>query len=620
MSKPANALEVVGDPEARAKVRRQLATIFGDASFASAARHRRFLEFVVEQTLAGNQTTVKEQVIGAEVFGREPDYDPRADAIVRVEAAKLRNRLAAYYEGPGKNDSVFIELPKGAYVPRFSFRPAPGPQPNRRYAAAAAILLVIAGAIWLVFRTRTPDRPPLAEIPSVAVLPFLNLSSDPENEYFSVGLTEQLTDTLTRVGGLRVVSRTSAFAFKGKDGDVKDIGAKLGVAAVVEGSVRKSGDRLRITAQLIQARDGFHLWSETFERQLSDVFQIQDEISQAVTRALKVNLTAATSNRVFKRSTNDIEAFDLYLRGLHARSAFAPDGPPKSLAFFEQAVAKDPRFALAYVGIASAHGAVLLGDQRPPADAAGQVESHLKKALAIDPNLSEAYALLGGLQARYEWKWAEAEQTILRAIDLNPYSAAAHHSYAQSVLLPLRRFDEALAHNRLAVELEPYLLDYAVGIPWILDFQGKTEDAIAKYQELLASRQRSGVVVGGLAYAYLHAGQFEKAAELFEEIRPQAGGSLNFWAMLAYAYARAGRKAEALEIERRFSGLQYVPPMAEALLYLALDRIPEARRAAERVFQEHSANFYYMTLDPIFAPLRQDPEFAKLLRTKGLPF
>jgi TolB-like protein len=275
----------------------QLDKILGSGAFAGSERPSRFLRYVVEQALEGNP--LKETLVGVEVFGRKPAYDPRLDGVVRVEAVKLRSRLKDYYETEGASDEVRIDLPKGGYVPSFEASPhrvtalpelpelpeLPDLPPARRgrwtdwRITGPPLALLVLAAAWLIGnpRPRLPSPgPAAASASSIAVLPFVNLSSDKENEYFSDGLTDDLIGTLTKIQGLRVVARSSAFQFKGKNPDIRIAGRQLNVATVLEGSVQKSGGRLRITAQLSSVADGYHLWSETYDRELKDVFAVQD--------------------------------------------------------------------------------------------------------------------------------------------------------------------------------------------------------------------------------------------------------------------------------------------------------------------------------------------------------
>ena len=605
------------------QVREHLMRVLASATFASATRHRRFLEFIVEQTLAGNQAQIKESVVGSEVFGREAGYDPRADAIVRVEANKLRARLAAYYEGPGRDDRVVIEVPKGSYVPRFTRREqappakaAARPRP-RKWPAAIAVALVAALALWYA-KERTTTPPP-GDPPSVAVLPFLNLTADPGNQYFSDGLAEQLTDALAQIKGLRVAARTSAFTFRSKDADVQEIGRRLGVSALIEGSVRKEDNRVRVTAQLVQTSDGYHIWSQTFERELRDVFAIQDEISQAVARALRVSLSPADRQRMAKRPTDNIDAFDLYLRGRYIANSFPlPPMGQQAISLFEEALKKDPNFALAHNGIASMLFLRWTADGPGAGDLYQPILSAVRHAIEIDPDLADAHATLGSLLARHDWKWTEAEKTLRRAIELNPNSPDVHAKYAQHVLLPLHRFDEALKENGRAIELDPFTVTFASGQAWILNYAGRSDEAVAEYRKVLARWPNNLPVQAALTGALFRAGRYTDALTGAEALI-SADPRLSPDPRMALLYDRLGRRAEAERVKRELALVQ--PRDRTTALYtaLALGRLDEARKVASAMIHERSANVLYLTLDPLFRPLRDDPAFEALLRQTGLP-
>ena len=476
-------------------VRSQLALILESATFTKARRSQRFLEFAVEQTLAGAQDSIKESVIALEVFDRKADFDPRIDAIVRVEATKLRTRLTEYYSGDGVNAPVVIEIPKGTYVPRFSLRPGtqeaegilePAPKSahlNAIVACAALAALILCGVGWWVLFGPRLHVGSSGEIPAVAVLPFLNLSSEAENGYFSDGLADQLTDALAQVDGLRVASRTSAFSFRGKSMEAMEIGAKLRVDAILEGSVQKANGRVRITLQLIQTRNGYHSWSQTFDRELKNIFEVQDEISRAVTRALKVSLSDDARRKRSRRYTKDTEAFDLYLRGRHLLNSLEPGGSERAIALFQQAIERDPQFALAYTGLAIGASQGAYVEVLPPKEIAQQVRSAALKALAIDDTLAEAQAVLAGVEAKFDWNWAGAERRLRRAIALDPRSSGVHFGYSTGVLAPLHRWDEALAECRIAVDLDPLSVQMAYCTPWTHLFQGKNGRGIGRVQK-----------------------------------------------------------------------------------------------------------------------------------------
>jgi TolB-like protein len=441
---PASAREPYGTvaaiPDGSAKpspeaVRAQLDKILASHAFRGAERPGRFLRFVVEQALGGNH--LKETLVGVEVFGRKPAYDPRLDGVVRVEAVKLRSRLKAYYETEGAADSIRIDLPKGGYLPCFAAlpdRPAEEIEPIepiekavavpprrawwtdwRAIAALLALVLPIAG--YLLERKSHP-RPATPDSSSIAVLPFVNLSSDKENEYFSDGLTEDLIDALAKVRGLRVVARGSAFQFKGKNPDIRAVGRQLNVAAVLEGSVQRSGDRLRITAQLSGVADGYHVWSETYDRRLADVFAVQDEISRAIVGALEVRAGGDPGRRLVQSSTQDLGAYNLYLQGRFHLNKWRPEGARKGVEYFAQAIAKDPRYAPAYTGMADCYTWLAVFGWSAARQAMPQARQAANHALELDETLAAAHVSLGYVKALYDWDWPGAEREFKRALEL----------------------------------------------------------------------------------------------------------------------------------------------------------------------------------------------------------
>ncbi len=417
-------------------IRAQLALILQSAGFTNAIRSQRFLKFAVEHTLAGEQDVVKETVLGVEVFDRKTDFDPRIDAIVRVEATKLRTRLNEYYQGEGVSAPVVIEIPKGTYVPLFSVRTeipdaTASPKPASKLTRHTMIVAGVAGAalilcgvgLWFAFGPGLRAGPQAGETPAIAILPFLNLSSEPENAYFSDGLADQLTDAMAQVDGLRVASRTSAFSFRGKPIKATEIGKQLRVDDILEGSVQRSNGRVRITLQLIRTRDGYHSWSQTFDRDFRNIFEVQDEISRAVTRVMKVTLSDDARRKRSRRYTKDPEAFDLYLRGRHLLNNLQPGGSARAIALFQQAIDRDPQFALAYTGIAVGAAQGNYTEALPPNEIARQVRSAAQRALQIDDTLAEAHATLASVEASFDWNWAAAEQRYRRAIALDPRSS-----------------------------------------------------------------------------------------------------------------------------------------------------------------------------------------------------
>jgi len=330
--------------------RRQLELVLASSGFLKNERMARFLRFVVEQHLEGKDSELKESVIAIEVFGRSPNHDPSQDSIVRTEAGRLRARLDQYYRGEGKGDALIIELPKGGYAPLFRCPEAapqpPNDEPKRR--SRLGLILAVLGLVALLgvvgwWETQRPNRPI-----AIAVLPFENVSHDPANDYFADGLTDELIRNLSIIDGLSPRSRTSSFAFKGKPRNVREAGNELAADYILEGSVLRAGQQLRINAQLIRVRDDFPIWSGKFDRELTDVFAIQDEISRGIVNSLRLKLGGGR-----RRYETSVEAYDSYLRARAFENGSGDIDP--SIGLFEEAVAKDSSFAPAYAGLAAAY-------------------------------------------------------------------------------------------------------------------------------------------------------------------------------------------------------------------------------------------------------------------------
>lgn len=454
----------------------------------------------------------------------------------------------------------------------------------------------------------------------------LNLSADARDEYLSDGLSEQLTDALTQIDGLRVVSRTSAFTFKGKPAVASEIGRRLRVTTFLEGSLQRSAGHVRITVQLIRTSDGYHIWSQTFDREATDIFALQDDVAEAVARALRITLADDARRKVFKRYTADREAFDLYLRGRHAVADLKPDAPEEARALFQRAIDRDPSFALAYVGLARATAIHTMTAALPTATLRAQVRAAAGKALQLDDTLAEAHAILGALEAN-DWNWSGAEARFRHALALNARSPEIHLTYAQSVLLPLRRFDEALAECEAALSLDPLSLQLQYCTPWVHIFQGKADLAMREFQAMLAEEPHKVLFRSGIADAAMRSGHEDVAMSILDSepfdvdllIEQNPARVM----VQAYLYARSGRRVQALELQRRLVEADRagtINPGVLALVYMGTGQLKDARDAASRSVRQHGPDVMYFALDPLFAPLRADPEFAALLRTTGLSF
>ena len=352
--------------------------------------------------------------------------------------------------------------------------------PLDRYPDAAALI----GDLKSVNLTEIASLPTVAVpkvAPSIAVLPFTNMSPEKDQEYFAEGIAEELITALAHVQGLRVVARTSAFALKSMNLDIREIGRVLSVKAVLEGSVRKAGNRLRVTAQLINVEDGFHLWSEKYDREMADIFAIQDEISAAIVESLKVTLKVGEKTALKRRSTDDPEAYNLYLKGLYFSARPSPESYRRALDSFQAAIAKDPNFALAYAGMASIFGGLGAMSLAPPAEMWPKAKAAFQKALSLDENLAEAHSIAALLAFYYEWDWEAAGRSFDRVLSLNPGDAMSH-GIRGWFCLNQRRFDEAVREIKKALELDPLMPMYyawSVGLHWSV---GKPDEALQEFE------------------------------------------------------------------------------------------------------------------------------------------
>jgi len=645
---PASAREPYGTvaaiPDGSAKpspeaVRAQLDKILASHAFRGAERPGRFLRFVVEQALGGNH--LKETLVGVEVFGRKPAYDPRLDGVVRVEAVKLRSRLKAYYETEGAADSIRIDLPKGGYLPCFAAlpdRPAEEIEPIepiekavavpprrawwtdwRAIAALLALVLPIAG--YLLERKSHP-RPATPDSSSIAVLPFVNLSSDKENEYFSDGLTEDLIDALAKVRGLRVVARGSAFQFKGKNPDIRAVGRQLNVAAVLEGSVQRSGDRLRITAQLSGVADGYHVWSETYDRRLADVFAVQDEISRAIVGALEVRAGGDPGRRLVQSSTQDLGAYNLYLQGRFHLNKWRPEGARKGVEYFAQAIAKDPRYAPAYTGMADCYTWLAVFGWSAARQAMPQARQAANHALELDETLAAAHVSLGYVKALYDWDWPGAEREFKRALELSPGDADIHFAYGVTYLTPLGRLDEALAEIRRALALDP-LSPYKITAAGMIYTDRREYDrAVEQYRKAIELDPSFYHAYDELRGVETVRGRPEAVDAVIQAMRANFP-NVDDTSVRARLAAQQGKRAEARGLVEHW--IQECIRMQRpgkscyaAQIYAGIGEKDLAFQWLDKAYAERNPLLAYAKVMPYYDSLRPDPRFGTLIKRLGL--
>jgi TolB-like protein/Tfp pilus assembly protein PilF/predicted Ser/Thr protein kinase len=448
--------------------------------------------------------------------------------------------------------------------------------------------------------------------PSVAVLPFANLSADPEQEYFCDGMAEEIINSLTHLDGMRVVARTSSFAFKGKNEDAREMGRQLGVATLLEGSVRRAGNRLRVTTQLVNVSDGCHLWSERFDREMEDVFAIQDEISLAVTNALKVRLLGADKAKVVKRHTVSFAAYRAYMKGRYHWFIRSSSDIEKAIGYLEEAVAIDPEYALAYAGLADCYGVLPMYRPISPDEVYPRAKAAAMKALELDDSLAEAHAALSCIMENYEWDWAGSDREIERAIELNPGYATAYQWKAED-LITRGRFDEAVEVMNKARELDPLSLFMNARVGMAFYYARRYDDARVMLETTLEVDPTFDQARYFLSLVYAIEDRYEEAIDLITD------ESFRAWGAMLHAWNGDEERARAVmdETLSRGSG-GYDWPSVQAGLRFALGDVDGCFEWMERAVDVKDPRLPLMMRSPKTDPLRDDPRFAAILERMGL--
>jgi TolB-like protein/Tfp pilus assembly protein PilF len=456
---------------------------------------------------------------------------------------------------------------------------------------------------------------------SVAVLPFVDMSPEKDQEYFCDGIAEEITNALARVDRMRVVARTSAFSFKSKNVGVPAIGKKLGVGAVVEGSVRKAGNRLRIGVQLTNTRDGYELWSEQYDRELEDVFAIQDEITLAIVAQLKVTLLGDDKAALVKRHTANPEAFNTYWKGRFFWNKRTEDGYRKALSYFEQAIEQDPSYALAYVGVADCYDLMGWYDYLAPERAFPKAMAAVHRALAMDDSLAEAHATAGWLCVNYEWSWDCAEKEYKRALALNPGYATAHQWYAE-YLSYMGRHEESISHGRRAVGLDPLSIIINNDLGQVLYYARESDRAIEQLQKPLEMDSDFAISHYFLSFAHLQNHEYTQAIRAAHKALALVGGDDPLHvAQLGTVYAFSGDSEEAigaLERLRELARERYVSPFAVALIHVGLGDHDAAFEGLNKAYDTRDHWLETLKVHPILDTLRGDPRYAALLEKMHL--
>ncbi|HLH17765.1 MAG TPA: tetratricopeptide repeat protein [Bryobacteraceae bacterium] len=584
------------------------------------------LRWTVERALHGAEGPVKEHEIGLAVFGKPASWDPRIDPIVRVEFSRMRQKLRDYYQGHGATDPVIIEFPFRQYLPVLTWAAAKAEQPSAqagfptveipsrrsRWGLAMALVLVVLGAGVFVAWRRSSTPPPIT---TIAVLPFLDLTSGGQYEYLSNGFTEELTNSLAMVKGLRVIARTSAFQFKGKNTDVRQIGRLLGAGAVVEGSILSQGDRFRVMVRLNRTADGTHVWQAQYDREARDVLGVEDEITQAVAGALRVRLVSPPAAEFDPGQ----QALDEYMKGIDQERKSDPASLRSAEAHYQDAIRLAPLYALAHARLGSVH--LGLSAQTGPAQQAelDDARRELEAAVSLDPRLPVASAGLVLVNYLLNWDWPSAEAGFRRALALSP-SSAAHQTYAWA-LMTRGRFAESERHYREAIELDPLncLLRYNLATLF-----SRERRAAAARQELASCLDRDpGWFFGQLALGYfeLFDNRPEAALSDLHRAASLAPGSPVIEPGLAIAYAESGRRLEAQALMRQMESQSDAKRYVRYQLGLVSAYLGNRDRLfywLGRSVDSHEQHALNMRIDPVLAPYQQDPRMIALERRTGL--
>jgi serine/threonine-protein kinase len=454
---------------------------------------------------------------------------------------------------------------------------------------------------------------------SIAVLPFVNVSSDKENEYFSDGITEELINALSKLKEIKVVSRTSVFQFKGNPYDIREIGKSLNVDTALEGSVRKAGDKLRITAQLINVGDGCHMWSESYNRDMKDVFVIQEEISNAIVNKLKIELSTETDALVVKRYTDNLEAYDLYLKGRFFWNSRQFSELEKAKPHFEKAIKMDSEYALAYAGLADYYNMMGFYAYSAPKEVIPKAKQAALSALEIDNTLAEAHSALAYARWTFDWDMKAAETGFKRAIELNPNYSTAHMWYSNFLVLS-GRTEEGLAEIEKALSLDPLSLTIKACSGSMFYFSGQYARAVTQCSNTLDMNPNFLLARYILTLSYEQQSKYIDAIQEGIKIRELAD-SPQYIVSLAYAYAKSSKTAEANQLLKellKLSKYKYVSGYHIAAIYSGLNQIDSAFTWLEKAIEERSASAIVLKVDPMFKNLHNDSRFNNMLKRIGL--
>jgi TolB-like protein len=600
-----------------------LAKVLSSPVFEGSIRSTQLLRFLVEQTISGQADRLKEYTLGTEALGKGASFDPRTDPIVRAEVSRLRNRLDKYYATAGQTDSLVITLSKGSYIPRFQNRTSPPTAGSEEFrpsrsgrptwfavglGTALALFLAILWASWLVI--------PSGSAVSIAVLPFANVSTDPSQEFFSDGMTDEIAEALAKVPDLRIVARSSAYTFKNQNQQARAIGRALGATHLIEGSVRQAGNRVRITAQLIEAANGLQVWSQSYDRDLTDIFTIQEEIAEAIAGALRVPLGLQQGQHLVSNRIGDVNSYQQYLRAKAQVRGRQQKSLNDATALLELVVARDPDFAPAWALLAITYNLALTTNParfggsadefRGVVDASrSRADAAARRAIQLDPKLADGYLALAVTQDR-RGKFLLADEMYSKALLLDPYNPDSLHEYSH-MLAGLGYLKQALAMRQELLALEPFVPVFNWSTAQIRWLNGQNDAAIAMFEALPPSAARAIF----LANFYAATGRYGEAADAMMLI-PSGMYPSGLVENAVQLMRTAPASAVSLQTLPRLSNLGFV------YLYIGA-----SSRALEFYEGDLDANYLVSAFTAdlwnlSFAPLRKTERFKTFARKAGM--
>ena len=580
-SAPASA-----QPPTEDAVREHLERILASPTFQQGDRLKRFLKFIVLEAVAGRRHELKEYIIGVEVFGKEDTFDPRNDPIVRVQARRLRAKLVHYYGEEGRADETMIELPKGGYAPVFKQRDTP-------------VLIKRTVAAALLNRN------------TVAVLPFADHSADHDLEYFCRGVREEIVDHLARFASIRILASDER----------RVTGDKPDAALIISGSVRRFGQRLRVTAQLIDGVTGCYIWSESVDAAVGDVFPAQERVAEAIASRIEPELGNGRPGSPSRKPSENLAAHNLYLQGRYHLNQRTEEGLRKALDFFERALVEDAQYAAAHAGLSDACGLLTHYGVFAPAELWTKAAASATSAVMLDANSAEAHTSLAHVKSTQEWDWIGAEHEFQRAISLDPRRATCHHWYAMSCLSPLGRLDEALDEMNVAQALDPVSSIVARDLAVIHFYRRDFATALEQCDHTIELNPHFAPAYWILGVIQEQRKDFDESAAAFQRAVHLSPQTPRMHGALARTFALAGRTGHALEVLRKledYARTRYVSPLEFAWIQFALGDTDLGFRWMQKALEDRSFDLISINVDPRFDALRGDPRFEAIARRMGV--